>query len=233
MNLFLRMLSTNFDGVSAQCSPLTGIFANLRSPTDLRTAMGYFFTECAILNISGANVVALKIGMELALESANAQLNEENPPVGFSVDEIAVIKLYTMSMHPVQTSLYCLINEALRSPDRRFVLPFVPILWLLFNALLKAPPCPSEKVLRCEKRDTSEFYKTAELTQAPVTWPAFSVCSNSLEGLQTMTGNRTNYLIELTSGRSRDLSQLSNNREAADFLLLPNTRFQASLILKL
>eukprot|EP01036_Dinobryon_divergens_P042501 gene42501-biopygen34138 len=140
-----------------------------------------------------------------------------------------------MAVEPPSTSLYYLLNKALREKNRSSIRPFVKILWLLMHALKKAQPY-SDNVFRCGKLDLSGQYVKGQ----KVTWPAFTstTTSTALEAFeqgvfQNITDPRTIFNITLTSGRARMISELSmtTGDNENEVLLPPNSRFEVMDVL--
>eukprot|EP01036_Dinobryon_divergens_P061457 gene61457-biopygen2988 len=120
-----------------------------------------------------------------------------------------------MPVEPPTTALYYLLNKALREKNRDNIKPFVKILWLLMQALKKAPPCPHPVVYRGVKEDLSRQFI---MKGQKITWPGFSSTTSSLDVLSQdiFLGTKTMFHIELTSGRARMISALSMNRSDKD-----------------
>lgn len=65
----------------------------------------------------------------------------QDPADGLSADESASIMLYTMEWKPHNECLYFVLNDVLRSSDRRNLLePWYLYLRLFLNALFRLPP---------------------------------------------------------------------------------------------
>eukprot|EP01041_Mallomonas_annulata_P042203 gene42203-biopygen11048 len=98
------------------------------------------------------------LNVDLAMECAEEDMIS-NPAVAaadnMTVDEVAAIKMFTMTVEPPTTAFYYLLNKALREEDRAHVKPFVKILWLLMQAMRKALPV----VYRGVKGDLSATYR--------------------------------------------------------------------------
>eukprot|EP01036_Dinobryon_divergens_P061993 gene61993-biopygen37145 len=147
-------------------------------------------------------------------------------------DEVAAIKMYNMAVEPSESSLYYILNKALREQDRNKLKPFVKILWLLMHALKKARPCPDPVIYRGVKLDLSNVYHKGQT----VIWQGFTSTTTSLDVLRQnlllgTTSPRTLFHIELTSDRARMISDLSMNSGEKDVLLPPNSRFEVESVL--
>ncbi|CAF5149210.1 unnamed protein product, partial [Rotaria sp. Silwood1] len=65
----------------------------------------------------------------------------ENPADGLTQDESASIMLYTMGWEPLDECLYFVLNDTLRSSERRQKLkPWYLFIRLFLNALFRLPP---------------------------------------------------------------------------------------------
>eukprot|EP01041_Mallomonas_annulata_P012778 gene12778-biopygen6277 len=181
------------------------------------------------------DIDSLTLCADVAMDCANEDMYS-NPAVeaaSMTVDEIASIKMYTMAADPPTSSLYYLLNKALREKNRDKLKPFVKILWLLMQALRKAQPCSRPVVYRGVKKDLSSQYR--EKGQV-ITWKGFTSTTTALDVLSQdlflgTTGSRTMFHIELTSGRARMISALSMVEGENEVLLPPNSRFEVEAIL--
>ena len=101
-------------------------------------------------------------------------------------------------------------------------------------ALKKAPKYSRHLVFRGVKENLSSMYTGAPASDGKpmkVTWRGFSSTTNNVSALSNdlflgMTGVRTIFNIELTTGRVRDISMLSMIPGECEALLPPNTKFQ-------
>ena len=110
--------------------PLAGFFpATLRVPT-LEQALAPLAADYPHLHaVTGRSV-------KLARKKAKkAQLKYPS----LTMDECIAVVLYTSEEQPRETSLYYLMNDALRSKDRKKVWPWRDFIWLLLHALRKLP----------------------------------------------------------------------------------------------
>ena len=148
------------------------------------------------------------------------------------MDELAIIKLYTMEIVPRESSFYARVNETLRTEQRDRLKPWVPCIWLLMHALKKCPRPEGGVVFRGVKEDLSGMFKEG----ARITWPSFSSCTSSMKVLSNSAflgyaGPRTMFTIELTQGRARLVSALSMIAGEDEVLLPPNSRFTVVSVL--
>ena len=68
-----------------------------------------------------------------------ATWNSTEPEDGLTPDESASIQLYTMEWKKPEDSLYAVLNQTLRSADRKKLQPWFKYLKLFFTALYKLP----------------------------------------------------------------------------------------------
>ena len=143
---------------------------------------------------------------------------------GLTVDETASIVLYTMEWEPQNQCLYVVLNDALRTADRRKLKPWFSYLKLILTALFKLPSS-TRRVYRGVKLNLGSEYKKGE----KLIWWGFSSCALSAEVLEDdnflgKTGVRTLFTIECISGK--DISQYSYFKKEEELLLLPARQFQ-------
>lgn len=68
-----------------------------------------------------------------------AKTNSAEPKDGLSQDESAAIHLYTLEWNVREHSLYMLLNQTLRTPDRARLVPWFKYLKLFLTAFRKLP----------------------------------------------------------------------------------------------
>lgn len=117
----------------------------------------------------------LSIYVQLALDETS---NE--PPDGLTFNESAAVRLYTMEWKESHTSLYSILNVALKKSDRQTLRPYFKYLKLFLTALVKLPCAPLQTVWRGVNEDLSQDFPRG----TPVTWWAFSSCTTSLTVLE-------------------------------------------------
>ena len=151
-------------------------------------------------------------------------LNEtpEKPPDGLTIDESAAIRLYTIEWERPHRSLYSMLNRALKNDDRELLRPYFKYLKLFLTALAKLPCVPQSTIWRGVTKNMSAQFPP----NTPVTWWAFSSCTNSLTVLESNmylgnTGDRTLFSVDAINGRTiRGHSHFVTEDET---LLLPGT----------
>ncbi|CAF5079429.1 unnamed protein product, partial [Rotaria sp. Silwood1] len=79
----------------------------------------------------------------------------DNPSDGLTSDESASIYLYTIEWDEGHRSLYFILNETLRTADRKQLKPWFKYLKLLLTALVKIPCAPQETIWRGIRKDLS------------------------------------------------------------------------------
>ena len=159
------------------------------------------------------------------------QFQEADNPSRLTAAGIAAINLYTGEFVPPQ--FYSVLNTALRDANREKCKPFVPYIWLLMHALRDCPVYPKRIVFRGVKADLSSQYPK----DREVTWFQFSSCTCDLSVEQSdqfcgSKGDRTLFTIELTTGRSRLITDYSLVPSEAEVLLPPNCRFKVKGVFK-
>ncbi|CAF5004895.1 unnamed protein product, partial [Rotaria sp. Silwood1] len=148
----------------------------------------------------------------------------KNPPDDLSVDESAAIALYTMEWGPYTESLYYILNNTLRSEDRKSLKPWFLYLKLICTALSRLPSinltvcCPVEDIIESEH----EKYEVGKR----LVWWSFVSCYRSDDTFQNdyvlgQTGTRTFFIIDCMAGK--DIGKHSYYRRENEVLLLPAT----------
>ncbi|CAF1244386.1 unnamed protein product [Rotaria sp. Silwood1] len=103
----------------------------------------------------------------------------EEPADGLTQDESAAIMLYSMGWEPIDERLYFVLNQTLRSPDRRKMNPWLLYLRLFLSGLFRLPSV-SRTVYRGVKLNLSKSYSM----EKTIVWWGFSSCTTSLNVLQ-------------------------------------------------
>jgi hypothetical protein len=94
------------------------------------------------------------------------------PPDQLTIDQSAEIMLYTMEWEPKETSVYYILNRALRTEDRQVLKPWFLYLKLLFTAL-SLLPSDKRLVFRGVRGDLKSGYRKGE----KIVWWGFSSCT--------------------------------------------------------
>ena len=146
-----------------------------------------------------------------------------------TMDECTAVVLYTIEEEPRETSLYYVMNAALRSKQRAEVRPWRDFIWLLLHALRKLPPVPALPVVfrGCTKAP-SELGLELE-AGFEVTWAGFSSTATTIEVMSTFVGKagpRTLYTIALSEPVGRDVRDFSLFPTENEVLFPPNMCFE-------
>ncbi|CAF3667660.1 unnamed protein product [Rotaria sp. Silwood1] len=155
----------------------------------------------------------------------------KNPADSLTSDESASIMLYTMGWNQPEESLYAVLNDTLRSPNRQKTLkPWYLYIRLFLNALFRIPPL-CETTYRGIKKDLSARYVKGNT----IVWWAFSSSTKFVDVLQSdsflgETGTRTMFSIQCQT--ARDISKHSYYPEEHEALLLAATQFEVTACLK-
>lgn len=148
--------------------------------------------------------------------------NRKHPVDDLTQDEAAAIYLYTMEWPGEYPSLYKLLNETLRSENRKSAMkPWLSYLKLILTALKRLPSARCT-VWRGVREDIRDRYKKDE----HIIWWSFSSCTTSLSILQKpeFVGTSDKYilfLIECFNGKKIQLHSCYPKEE--EVLLLPGT----------
>ena len=121
----------------------------------------------------------------------------ENPKDGLTQDESASIMIYTTEMG--ETSLYRILNQALRSENRHGIKAWYPYLKLFTTALHKLPSFQGV-VWRGVQASISKDYDKG---QRGVWWSVSSVSSDGsiMQQFMSQSGERAVFTIECKNGK--------------------------------
>ena len=203
----------------AQRSPLSGLFpANLPLPSLEDALMPHSATLPHLHPSTGRSV-------KMARKQAK-RAQAKHPDV--TLDECTAIVLYTMEEIPRETSLYYVLNLALRNKVRAAVRPWRDYIWLLLHALRKLPPSTEVTVFRgCKKSPVDlglELTKDFEFT-----WSSFSSTATTQGVMQTFVGQsgpRTLMTIKMAENSGRDVRDFSLYPGENEILFPPNMCFE-------
>eukprot|EP00900_Chrysochromulina_parva_P000078 jgi/Chrpa1/10070/Chrysochromulina_OHIO_Genome00017192-RA len=203
----------------AQRSPLSGLFpANLPLPSLEVALMPHSATLPHLHPSTGRSV-------KMALKQAK-RAQAKHPDV--TLDECTAIVLYTMEEIPRETSLYYVLNLALRNKVRAAVHLWRDYIWLLLHALRKLPPSTEATVFRgCKKSPADlgiELIKDFEFT-----WSSFSSTATTQGVMQTFLGQsgpRTLITIKMVESSGRDVRDFSLYPGENEVLFPPNLCFE-------
>ncbi|CAF1312535.1 unnamed protein product [Rotaria sp. Silwood1] len=149
----------------------------------------------------------------------------ENPADGLTQDESASIMLYTMGWEPLDECLYFVLNDTLRSSERRQKLkPWYLFIRLFLNALFRLPPLV-KTAYRGVKLDLSKKY----IAGKTIVWWGFSSCTTAVNVLQSelflgTTCDRTMFTLQCQS--ARDIRKHSYLSDEDEVLLMAATQFK-------
>ena len=201
-------------------SSLSGLFpANLPLPS-LEDALMPLAATLPHLHPSSGRTV--KIARK---QAKRAQAKHPN----ISLDKCTAIVLYTMEEeYARETSLYYVLNLALRNKMRHVVRPWRDYVWLLLHALRELPPSTEVIVLRGCKTTPADL--GLELTKGfEFTWSSFSSTATTQGVMQTFVGQsgpRTLMTIKMTEQVGRDVRDFSLYPSENEILYPPNMCFE-------
>jgi hypothetical protein len=203
----------------AQRSPLSGLFpANLPLPSLEVALMPHSATLPHLHPSTGRSV-------KMARKQAK-RAQAKHPDV--TLDECTAIVLYTMEEIPRETSLYYVLNLALRNKERAAVHLWRDYIWLLLHALRKLPPSTESTVFRGCKKGPADL--GIELTEGfEFTWPSFSSTATTQGVMQTFVGQwgaRTLMTIKMAESSGRDIRDFSLFPGENEILFPPNMCFE-------
>jgi len=139
---------------------------------------------------------------------------------GLSQDQSASIYIYTMEWG--ETTLYRVLNLALRSENRQTLKIWFPYL-KLFNSALDLLPTVKESVWRGVPLDIGKNFTKNQI----FTWWSVSSCSSSVNVVETFLLNKNNatlFLIEVVNGKK--VSGYTEYENEDEVILRSGTEFQ-------
>ncbi|CAF1234185.1 unnamed protein product [Rotaria sordida] len=139
---------------------------------------------------------------------------------GLTRDESAAIYIYTMEWD--ETSLYRVLNKALRSENRQALKIWFPYLKLFDTALDKIPTV-KEVVWRGVPLDIGKSFTKNQM----ITWWTVNSCSSSVDVIKNFLGNdrkSTLFLIEAVNGKQ--ISGYSALKNEGEVILRMGTEFR-------
>jgi hypothetical protein len=221
-----KSVATRFEGFEerADLTAVTKLFQqkNIADGGDFRTVVSAIIEHFTSSPITDFDLDDLEINMNICWEAAVESIRADQS-LQLPVSELAALKLYTS-----QSDFYRILNAALRKIDRKAVVPFVDIIWLLLLGLSKCPVfADTDTVFRGVKLDLTSQHIEGSF----ITWHQFTSCSTNLATLQSevflgTTGPRSIFVIRMTSTRPRDISTVSLFPQEREVVFPPNTRFQ-------
>jgi hypothetical protein len=139
---------------------------------------------------------------------------------GLTRDESAAVFLY--SMEGGDNSLYRLLNETLRSKNRR-----AAKLWFgylkLFDTALNKLPTVRKSIWRGMNGDFSHMYKKDDI----LTWWSVSSCSVSMTvAQQFLESDKNGTLLMIEAKNAKDISDYTNFSNEKEIILKPGTQLR-------
>ena len=172
-------------------------------------------------------VTQIEIAATIAREAAEDMKTFVYKDTPLSVDQIAVIHLFSQETDPDgPDSLYALTNAVLRNSNRNRIKAIRRYVFLFLTAVKNCPKVESRVVYRGV---VGEFKKEYENNRI-IVWYQASSCTTELDVLSNpmflgTCGARTIFSIELApDSRARRISDFSSIRTEAEVILPPNTR---------
>ncbi|CAF4863716.1 unnamed protein product, partial [Rotaria sp. Silwood2] len=139
---------------------------------------------------------------------------------GLSKDQSAAVYIYTMEWG--DTTLYRVLNKALRSENRQALTIWFPYL-KLFDTALDQLPTVKEILWRGVPLDIGKNFTKNQL----VTWWSVNSCSSSVDVIKTFLGNNKNstlFLIEAVNGKR--VSGYTEYENEDEIILRMGTQFR-------
>jgi hypothetical protein len=146
-----------------------------------------------------------------------AKRNSRNPTDSLTSDESASIHLYTLEWPEVHQSVYSLLNQKLRSEDRKDLKSWHSYLKLFLTALHKLPSL-KKTVWRGIRGDVSGFY------QEDFIWWGVSSCTETMKVMERFVGRsgvRTIFMIDCINGKA--IKSHSFYKDENEIILMPGT----------
>ena len=139
---------------------------------------------------------------------------------GLSKDQSASIYIYTMEWG--ETSLYRVLNGALRSDDRQALKIWFPYL-KLFDTALDLLPTVREVVWRGVPLDIGKNFTQNQI----FTWWTVSSCSSSVNVIETFLQNKSNStLFSIESANGKKVSGYTEYEAEEEVILRIGTEFR-------
>ncbi|CAF3393526.1 unnamed protein product, partial [Rotaria sp. Silwood2] len=190
-----------------------------QEPTkELTPIEGYEKTNLMTLEQSLQPMLAKLHNLETMIKIAKR--NSRKPVNGLTPDESAAIHLYTMQWSETHTSLYAMLNEALRCQNRRSLIQWFAYLKLFLTALYKLPSFKGT-IWRGVRGNMIEAF------DEDLIWWGVSSCTEKLsiiEGFLGVEGERTLFNIQCINGKA--IRAHSHFETEEEILLMPGTYLQ-------
>jgi len=184
------------------------------------------FNKMKLVTLEEACLPLLSIVPRIQTYAHVAKQRAKDPADGLSADESASIALYTMEWYPSDESVYYILNETLRSADRRKLKPWFLYLKLILTALSRLEPVPANTTVYRGVKSSLNIEDENYQVGNEIFWWGFSSCSKeeNISGNNQFlgeTGARTLFIIKCLNGK--DISKHSYFRNEHEVLLLPAT----------
>lgn len=131
-------------------------------------------------------------------------------------DESAAIYLYTMP-----TSLYKLLNQALRTENQCKIKPWFPFLKLLLTALGKLPPV-KKQIWRGASVEEGAIFADGDVH----IWWTINSCSKDLGVIETFLG-QSGTIFSIDAVEGKDITEFSMFLLEKEVVLMPGTHVRA------
>jgi len=124
-----------------------------------------------------------------------------------------------------ENSLYFVVNDRLRDPDRKNLKNFLPYMKLLLTGLYKLPvyDCNEQRLWRALNLPSISNYHKGKI----IRWWAFSSCTVDMEQLGNFA-NAMPVIFNITTTRACKISQFSLFSKEEEVLIIPPIQFIVS-----
>jgi hypothetical protein len=185
------------------------------------------FSDYPLVSLEESVEPLISIVDDIKSKASIALENSKNGFDDLSHDESGSISLYTMEWEPYTSSLYYILNSALRNSNREKLKPWFLYLKLLLTGLSRLPSIHVNiyRTLKFNKEIQYENYSEGN----DIIWWGFSSCTInknicSKEHFINSIGTRTLFIIECLNGKY--IGSHSFNKNEQEVLLLPATQFK-------
>jgi uracil DNA glycosylase len=181
---------------------------------------GVFDTPLMDFRQAVAPAAKVLSGLDWHVESSHRfGLTRAGGVEGLSADQVAALYLYTC-----ESAFYRQINAALRDPDRGRIVPYLPYLRLLFEAVSRLPQ-RTEPLWRGVALDLRPQYPMGQT----VTWWGVSSCTSQLGVAKAFLGSRgKRTLFEVTPVRAVGIRSCSAFTGEEEYILAPGTQLKVT-----
>jgi len=148
-------------------------------------------------------------------------------PFGLTEDEVASINLYTREWTVNENSLYFILNQRLRDPNRRQVEPFLNYMKLLYTGLYKLQPfdCNEQRLWRAIRVPSDSPKYTKGQT---VRWWSFGSCTLDMEQLVHFTDSGSPCIFTIKTNKAFQISPFSCFPNEGEVLIVPPVQLKVS-----